>query len=375
MTEADAIAVVLFGDAGSPTLFGAHNISARRWRPDAGAIAELQRTRVPVEAGISIMLADGRRAGAVCLAPIVVDDRMPGLMVGARVGGPWAPMDRLLLLKAAGLSSLEVNEALAARSVQAAIEQLARNARIDRELYRDMHALDDVESFLDTAPQRLAQRFGADRVSLMLVGGDDSLVVRSAFGLRDDFARRAKRRVGEGIAGWVAQHGEPLLLRGAGEEARFKGVHPTIASAIIAPLPARDRIIGGVNLKSRDDAAAYDTAALNELAAIAADLGIALVRGGVAPGTAFEVRGVVETERVHVRILFELSRLAMFGHPRRNLDAVAALLNDSLGDEVVGIWLLQGTGRLRLGTSRGYDSPPPAEIELATDRHPPTVKS
>ncbi len=365
LTDADALAVLLLEDAGATTVFGTYNISAEDCRLDPNALAKAASDRVPVEAEDSFRLADGRTASGVCLAPIVVHDRVVGVMVGARVDRVWRPMDRLTLLKAAGLAAVDLNEALAVRTVQTATESLARNARLEQELYRDMHTVDDVNSFLENAPQQLAQRFGADRVSLMLLESDNALVVRSAFGLREDIVKQAKRRLGEGIAGWVAQHGESLLLTGPVDESRFQGVDPSIGSAIVAPLRVRDRIIGVVNVKARDDAAAYGAGELDQLTRIAGDLGLALVRGQLRSNG----RRPLDTERAHVHVLFELSRLAMFGQARRNLDAATALLSDALHQDVVGIWLLNGTKSLRRVASRGYTSQRPDEIELAGDPH------
>src|SRR5205814_538029 len=121
----------------------------------------------------------------------------------------------------------------------------------------------------------LARVFGADGVSIQLVD-DGVLAIRSALGLSDE-ARRDRKRIGEGISGFVASTGQPLLLRGpiVGDE-RFTGNDPSIADALVAPLRAGDQVIGVVSLKRRGSAPPYESADLDSLSIIGADIAATL---------------------------------------------------------------------------------------------------
>src|ERR1700704_4478162 len=54
--------------------------------------------------------------------------------------------------------------------------------------------------------------------------------------------------LGEGIAGWVAEHNEPFILHGPVIDPRFEGVDPTIDSSLCLPLAADGRVLGVLNL-------------------------------------------------------------------------------------------------------------------------------
>lgn len=351
LADADGLLVTVFDGEGRLRTFSSHNVADAEWSPSAAALAKLSTEHVPVLDDAPLTLADGRSARAVCIAPMVAHDRLVGAVVAGRVSHEWEAADRLVLLRVAGLAAVDLKEAAAFRQHQESSAQLVHRARAEHALYQEMHRTDGADALLAAMPHRLADRFAADRVSLMLVDGD-ALVVKSAVGLREEIVRQTRPRIGEGIAGWVAKHGEPLLLKGAVEEARFRGVDPSISSAIVAPLVAVDRIVGVVNVNGRDGVAQYERYELDALAAIGADLGLAIMRSGASglfvPPSA--------RERRQMQVLFELSRLTMFGRPGRNLDDAAALVADVMDHPVVGLWLLRGTEQLRLAASRGYPS-------------------
>jgi signal transduction histidine kinase len=77
------------------------------------------------------------------------------------------------------------------------------------------------------------------------------LETRATYGLEAEFARHAKKKLGEGIAGWVAQRGESVMLNhgAAGHELEqhFKNDR-NISSALSLPLRVGERCIGVLNV-------------------------------------------------------------------------------------------------------------------------------
>ncbi len=89
--------------------------------------------------------------------------------------------------------------------------------------------------------------------SIMLV--DDKreyLFFVSTWGLSGKADQKIRQRVGEGVAGWVVENGEPLLLKGdIKNDERFKNVTQRewmVSSSLLAPLKVRDTVIGILNL-------------------------------------------------------------------------------------------------------------------------------
>jgi len=87
---------------------------------------------------------------------------------------------------------------------------------------------------------------GADHFSLLLEE-EGYLRIKTSKGLNDDIARAAKVRIGEGIAGWVAEKGEPVILNGPVRNGRFKSMvssEKKILSSISVPVKLRGKVFG-----------------------------------------------------------------------------------------------------------------------------------
>jgi signal transduction histidine kinase len=66
-----------------------------------------------------------------------------------------------------------------------------------------------------------------------------------------EHSRQVHLRLGEGITGWVALHGRPLIVPDVREDARYVAVHPDVRSEIAVPMTgAKGEVIGVVNLDS-----------------------------------------------------------------------------------------------------------------------------
>jgi signal transduction histidine kinase len=62
-------------------------------------------------------------------------------------------------------------------------------------------------------------------------------------------------KLGEGITGWVALHGKPLLVPDVSQEARYIPIHPNIQTEMAVPLEEQNQVIGVLNVESdRPDA-------------------------------------------------------------------------------------------------------------------------
>jgi signal transduction histidine kinase len=85
-------------------------------------------------------------------------------------------------------------------------------------------------------------------------------------------ARKLKLRVGEGVTGWVAQHGRPARVGDVTRDRRYVSVRSGVRSELAVPLEVRGEVRGVINVDSdRADAfSAEDQELLQELAVQAA---------------------------------------------------------------------------------------------------------
>ena len=138
------------------------------------------------------------------------------------------------------------------------------NARLTRlmplfELIKGFLTTSNLNNVLDQIVQTGLQETKADRASLMLLEGHE-LVVKASVGLPPEIAATAREKVGEGIAGWVADRGEALLLAdGTSLDLRIKKVliREEITSALCVPLLVKDKVVGVLNLSKLGEGSGF----------------------------------------------------------------------------------------------------------------------
>ena len=146
------------------------------------------------------------------------------------------------------------------------------------ELSKDFLATLDLNSLLDQIVQTGLQETKADRASLMLLEGQE-LVVKASVGLPSEIAAAARDKVGRGIAGWVADRGEALLLADGASlnpqirEAMTRG---EIASALCVPLVVKDKVVGVLNLSKLGEGPAFTQGDLEFISILGGEAAIAI---------------------------------------------------------------------------------------------------
>ena len=84
----------------------------------------------------------------------------------------------------------------------------------------------DAEQVVDVIARAARQMMDADEAYLLLREGR-YLILRAADGLPEELLGRQLFRMGEGIEGWVADHGDPVALGDARLERRFRDISRT----------------------------------------------------------------------------------------------------------------------------------------------------
>src|SRR5499433_4471605 len=80
----------------------------------------------------------------------------------------------------------------------------------------------DLDSILQTIMEKMAEYFRPDTWSLLMVDeATDELYFAIAVGPAADSLKSLRLKMGEGIAGWVAKHGESLIVPDVYKEPRF----------------------------------------------------------------------------------------------------------------------------------------------------------
>src|SRR3954452_18798313 len=138
----------------------------------------------------------------------------------------------------------------------------------------------DLDSILQTIMEKMGEYFRPDTWSLLMVDeGHDELYFAIAVGDKAEALKNVRLKMGEGIAGWVAKHGEARVVPDVRTDPFFASrVDETTKwetrSVICVPLRSKLRVLGviqlvNVNLEPFKDPELFFLQALCDYAAIA----------------------------------------------------------------------------------------------------------
>jgi len=116
----------------------------------------------------------------------------------------------------------------------------------------------DLDSILQTIMEKMAEYFRPDTWSLLMVDHElDELYFAIAVGSASEALKNLRLKVGEGIAGYVAKHGERLIVPDVMNDPRFaKRIDEMTKwetrSIVCFPVSSRLRVLGVIQLVNVD---------------------------------------------------------------------------------------------------------------------------
>ncbi|MEM0966882.1 MAG: GAF domain-containing protein [Verrucomicrobiota bacterium] len=109
---------------------------------------------------------------------------------------------------------------------------------------------DDPQSALSVILEEMVRVFGASSASVALIHPDSrELRIEAASGLPQEIID-FPLKLGIGVTGWVALHGEPLLVTDTHKDPRYVAIRTDIRSEVAVPMEDKGQVIGVVNLDS-----------------------------------------------------------------------------------------------------------------------------
>jgi nitrate/nitrite-specific signal transduction histidine kinase len=161
-----------------------------------------------------------------------------------------------------------------------ALQRRAEQFRVIAQVGHRITSILDIDQVLVQVVRLIQQAFAYDHVGIALIEGDDVVYKVGAGVLWDSPEFRfdpARLKIGEeGVAGWVAATGEPLLIPDVHQEPRYVPMHGSkTRSELIVPLKTKTAIIGVLDVQS-DRPNAFDASDLTLLQSLASQAAIAL---------------------------------------------------------------------------------------------------
>ena len=164
----------------------------------------------------------------------------------------------------------------------AEIQELKRHHAELAVLYdtvRDLSSTLSVQQVLERLLDRTLRHLDAEIGSILLLGPDSMLQAVTTRGLPDEVAERVTMKVGEGISGYVAATGQPLLIPDVEVDPRFARCNREryyTRSFISSPLLRMNTVLGVVNVNNKRSQESFVPDDLHLLEAIAGHAAVAL---------------------------------------------------------------------------------------------------
>jgi len=146
-----------------------------------------------------------------------------------------------------------------------------------------VNSLDDSQEVIDLLVEVVTETMNVDRCSIMLIDPHSrALAIRASRGLDAGVVHDCRIKVGEGIAGWVAAHGEPLLIKDVDKDPMFNSRRSASASNYVTksllsvPLISREQTAGVINVNNKRDGKNFNETDKAALIVVAGFVAIAL---------------------------------------------------------------------------------------------------
>ncbi|PKQ15010.1 MAG: hypothetical protein CVT67_11490 [Actinobacteria bacterium HGW-Actinobacteria-7] len=210
------------------------------------------------------------------LVPLVGGDAILGaILLGPKMSGEMFSTQDAQFLETLGReASISFRNALLFEDRNQRVRELSSLSALAWALGGDRQ----LGSILDEALDEVMQVTDAEAGSIMLLQRDgETLAIESARGLPREVVDTTRIRLGEGIAGWVAQNRKPLALidtpdTGFGDLLQREGLR----SALSVPLAFKGRVIGVLNVSKATSTEAFSDENLRVVSSFAGQLAVAI---------------------------------------------------------------------------------------------------
>ncbi len=209
-----------------------------------------------------------------------------------------------------------------------------------------------IGDLLKKVTKTAAQVMDAEACSLMLKDPNKAeLVIRASYGLSEKIVEEARVPYGKGVAGQVAQTGEPMLINDLGDDPRFAkgGVRPRpgIASSICVPLTDEEGGVQGVlSVRRRAPALPFTEDDIKLFSVFAGQASLAISNAHLYASLKDSVQ--------ELSTLYDASRELSSAYSVENTGrALVRLASDMLGGCAATLLLLDARHQVRVQASSG----------------------
>ncbi|MBU0495740.1 MAG: GAF domain-containing protein [Chloroflexi bacterium] len=221
-----------------------------------------------------------RQAKSWLGAPLLAGDKVLGAIVVQNYDrrGAYDHAHQEILASIANQAAVAIENARLFEQVNQHLQETQILFDVSKRITGVLALQDLLESIIQAAIRAIP---AAEKGSLHLWNPDtNSLVIRAYVGYRPEIVEKVQLRRGEGYAGWVMEHGEPLLVsdvQANGKTAhRNEGQVRDIRSVVCVPLRVKGQGIGAISLDNLTTTHAFTEENVHTLTTFAGQAALAI---------------------------------------------------------------------------------------------------
>ena len=186
--------------------------------------------------------------------PLIVKDRVLGTLdICTRQERPFTSQDIQLLISIGSQLGVAIENAKLYEETQRRVQELAFLNEASHTVISSL----DLEQVLTTVMREATNVLKVEATSVLLLD-DEELVLETVVGPQAEKAKGLRFPLGQGIAGWVAREGRPLLVPDVKKEPRFyPGIDEAIGfvtrSVLAVPLKVKGKVIGVIEAVNKTE--------------------------------------------------------------------------------------------------------------------------
>ncbi|GAB4368504.1 MAG: hypothetical protein Kow00128_13900 [Deltaproteobacteria bacterium] len=231
--------------------------------------------------------------GIVLLGEAPSEEESAAILLEGRY--EWLPRD----------ATGEVGDAVR-RALDRRADRIARKTTLERQLHRNrelqlsvrrltsmidagraMSAIRELPDLLDYFMGLVVRELDVERASLMLIDeASGEMRIASSRGISDEVVQTVRVKMGEGISGWVAQTGKPIVVQDSRNDPRVRDrILPNlsgsfISAPVVLSIPVRflEKVLGVINVTRKRTGGTFDQGDMEYLVGLAGQAAVAIER-------------------------------------------------------------------------------------------------
>jgi sigma-B regulation protein RsbU (phosphoserine phosphatase) len=227
----------------------------------------------PETVGKTLHSVVGDAAAAMRWAPMRNQGRLLGAVGVFCSERPAGDRTDTLLVRLAGQAAIALDNAILYRQAERSTLENQLLLEASRLLLSSLDLDEVVVAIMDSLRRALPY----DAAGVFLVGPDGQVETIVDRGYNPERRDKLQRKAGEGLVGWVASTGKPVVVGDVREDTRYQNARESTRSEMVVPIYAADRLVGVFNLE-RDVAGGFYEPDLDLVHAFAQHAGVAIER-------------------------------------------------------------------------------------------------